>query len=64
VVFCVTFTVPDVPVIEDVVVSVTVTCFVPAAENLTVKLPTPPENVEFAGSTAPVSFEVKCTVPA
>ena len=64
VVLCVTFTEPEVPVIDDVAVSVTVTRLLPALENLTVKLPTPPENVEFAGSTAPESVEVKCTVPA
>ena len=64
VVFCVTFTEPDVPVIDDVLMSMTVTCLVPVLENLTVKLPTPPENVEFAGSTAPASLDVKWTVPA
>jgi len=64
VVLCVTVTEPEVPVIDDELVSVTVTCLVPAAENVTLKLPTPPENVESAGSTAPASVDVKCTVPA
>ena len=53
----------DVPVIEEVAVSVAVTVWLPGVFSVTAKFPDPFVNVEFAGSTAEPSELVKCTVP-
>jgi hypothetical protein len=42
----------DVPVIEEVVVSVAVTVCVPMVLRVTLNVPAPPVSVEFAGNTA------------
>ena len=59
-----TVTLPEVPVVATVVVSFTVTVFVPAVLSVTAKVPVPPTSVASAGRTAAPSVEVKCTVPA
>ena len=52
-----------VPVIDEVVVSVAVSVWLPAVFKVAVKVPTPLVSVEFAGSTAWPSLLVKWTVP-
>ena len=59
-----TLTVFDVPVIEDVTVSVAVTVWLPAVFRVALNVPVPPASVAFAGNTATPSLDVKCTVPA
>ena len=53
----------DVPVIEDVNVSVAVIVWLPAVFNVAEKVPVPLVSVEFAGRTDCPSLLVKCTVP-
>src|SRR5436190_190381 len=55
---------PDVPVIEDVAVSVAVRVCDPDVLSVTENVPAPLVSVELAGSTASPSVDVKCTVPA
>ena len=59
-----TVTVPDVPVMDDVVVSVAVIVWFPAVFSVAENVPTPFVNVESAGNVDPPSLLVKCTVPA
>jgi hypothetical protein len=59
----VTVTVPDVPAIDAVTVSVAVTVCAPAVFKVTENVPTPFVSIEFAGSTAAPSLLVKWTVP-
>jgi len=59
-----TVTVPEVPLIEPVTVSVAVTVWPPAVCRVAKKVPVPATNVELAGRVALPSVEVKCTVPA
>ena len=59
----VTVTVEDVPVIEELTVSVAVIVRLPAVAKVTENMPVPDVNVEFAGSAAAASELVKCTVP-
>src|SRR3974390_3348712 len=54
---------PDVPVIDDVTVSVAVIVWLPAVFKVALKVPTPLVRVAFAGRTAAPSLDVKCTVP-
>ena len=53
----------DVPVMDAVIVSVAVTVCVPAVFSVSLNVSVPFVSVEFAGSTACPSLEVKCTVP-
>ena len=55
---------PDVPVIDDVTVSVAVIVWFPAVFNVAENVPTPLVSVESAGNVAKPSLLVKCTVPA
>ena len=59
----VTATLPVVPLIEPVTMSVAVMVWVPEALSVTAKVPTPPLRVLLAGRTAEPFVEVKCTVP-
>ena len=59
-----TATVPDVPVMELVTVSVAVTVSPPAVCKVTENVPVPLVKVALAGRVALPSLEVKCTVPA
>jgi predicted RNA-binding protein with TRAM domain len=59
-----TVIVPDVPVMEDVTVSVAVIVRFPAVFSVAENVPTPFVNVESAGKVAEPSVLVKCTVPA
>jgi hypothetical protein len=54
----------EVPVMEEVTVSVAVMVWLPAVFSVTENTPTPLVNVEFAGSVAEPSVLVNCTVPA
>ena len=58
-----TVTLLDVPVIEELSVSVAVMVWVPAVFSVAAKVPVPLVRVEFAGSTACPSLLVKWTVP-
>ena len=58
-----TVIVPDVPVIEEVTVSVAVIVWVPAVFSVTENVPAPLVSVELAGNVATPSLLVKCTVP-
>lgn len=53
----------DVPVMDEVTVSVAVTVCVPSVFSVTENVPTPFVNVEFPGNVADGSVLVKCTVP-
>ena len=53
----------DVPLSEDVAVSVAAMVWLPLAFNFAEKLPVPLVSVELAGNTACGSVLVKCTVP-
>jgi hypothetical protein len=55
---------PDMPVMEDVVVSVAVMVWLGAVFSVAENVPTPLVKVESAGNTAKPSPLVKCTVPA
>ena len=55
--------VEDVPVIDEVTVSVAVMVWLPTVAKVTEKVPVPDVNVEFAGRVADASVLVKCTVP-
>jgi hypothetical protein len=59
-----TVTVPDVPEMDGVVVSVEVMVWFPAVFSVAENVPTPLVNVESAGNVAAPSLVVKCTVPA
>ena len=59
----VTVILEDVPVIDEVRVSVAVIVWVPAVAKVTENVPAPDVNVEFAGRVADASVLVKCTVP-
>ena len=59
-----TVIVPDVPVMDEVTVSVAVMLWFPAVFSVAENVPTPLVNVELAGSVAVPSLLVKCTVPA
>ena len=59
----VTATALEVPVTDEVTVSVPVMDWLPDVLNVTGNVPTPLASVEFAGSTACASLEVKCTMP-
>jgi hypothetical protein len=54
----------DVPVIEEVTVSVAVTVRLPAVFSVALNVPVPFVSVLFAGKLALASVLVKCTVPA
>ena len=54
----------EVPVIDDVTVSVAVIVWLPVVFRVAENVPVPLDSVEFAGSTACASVLVKCTVPA
>lgn len=54
---------PDVPVIEEVTVSVAVMVWFPAVFSVIENVPTPLVNVESAGNVATPSVLMKCTVP-
>jgi len=58
----VTVTVPDVPVIKEVAVSVAVTVWLPAVFKVTLKLPAPLVSIASAGKVAAASLEVSATV--
>ena len=58
-----TVIVPDVPVIDEVTVSVALTVRLPIVRSVALKVPTPLVSFAFALSDADVSLEVKCTVP-
>jgi hypothetical protein len=53
----------EVPVIEEVTVSVAVTVWLPSVFKVTWNTPVPLESVEFGGSIAAGSLLVICTVP-
>ena len=55
---------PEVPVMEEVSVSVAVTVWVPTVANLTRNPPVPLDRVELTGRIASPSVEANCTVPA
>jgi hypothetical protein len=55
---------PEVPVIDEVTVSVAVMVWLPAIFSVAENVPVPFVSVVFAGSTAWLSVLVKCTVPA
>ena len=55
---------PDVPLIDDVTVSVAFTTRLPTVRSVALKFPTPFVSLAFALSVAEVSVEVRCTVPA
>jgi hypothetical protein len=59
----ITVTVPDVPVIDVVTVSVAAIVCPPAVFSVTENMPIPFVSVEFAGNIALPSLLVKCTVP-
>jgi hypothetical protein len=54
----------DVPVIDEVAVSVAVIVWPPAVLSVAMNVPVPFVSVLFAGKEAVPSVEVKCTVPA
>jgi len=58
-----TVIVPDVPVIDEVTVSVAVTVRLPIVRRVALKFPTPFVSLAFELSDAEVSIEVRCTVP-
>ena len=53
----------DVPVMDEVTVSVAVMVRAPGVLSVTENVPVPLVNVEFAGNVAAPSVLVKCTVP-
>ena len=53
----------DVPVTDELTVSVAVMARVPGVLSVTENVPVPLVNVEFAGNVAAPSVLVKCTVP-
>jgi hypothetical protein len=55
---------PEVPVIDEVTVSVAVMVWLPAVFSVAVNVLVPLVSVLFAGSVAAPSLLVKCTVPA
>ena len=55
---------PDVPVMEEVTVSVAVIVWFPVVPSVAENVPVPLVNVELAGNVAEPSLLVKCTVPA
>ena len=55
--------VPEVPVIDDVTVSVAFTVRLPTVRRVTLKFPTPFVSLAFEPSDAEASVEVRCTVP-
>ena len=59
-----TVTVPDVPVIADVTVSVALIVCDPAVFKFALNVPVPLVRVELADKTACASLPLKCTVPA
>jgi hypothetical protein len=59
-----TKTLPDVPVMSAVVVSVAVTVWLPAVFRVNWNIPVPFDRTESAGRLAAASELVKCTMPA
>jgi hypothetical protein len=55
---------PDVPVIDDVTLSVAVIVCVPPVIRVALNVPVPAVSTEFAGRVAAPSLPEKCTVPA
>jgi hypothetical protein len=58
-----TVSIPEVPLIVLLVVSVAVMVWLPCVLSVALKVPVPLSNVLFAGNTASGSELVKCTVP-